>query len=59
MTGADGKRLRLQVKNSMLSFCTVAHWIDREIVEEKLFYDKMELMRQNRPDVTNIAFVMC
>jgi hypothetical protein len=26
--------------------CTVAHWKDGEIVEEKLFYDQVGLMKQ-------------
>ena len=46
MTGADGKEIAPTGKKFNVEFCTVAHWIDREIVEEKLFYDKMELMRQ-------------
>lgn len=27
-------------------FCTVAHWVNGEIVEEKLFYDLVGLLRQ-------------
>ena len=46
MTSADGKEIAPTGKKFNVEFCTVAHWIDREIVEEKLFYDKMELMRQ-------------
>jgi hypothetical protein len=29
-----------------LEFCTVAHWKDGEIVEEKLFYDLVGLLPQ-------------
>jgi hypothetical protein len=29
-----------------VAFCPVAHWKDREIVEEKLFYDLVGLMKQ-------------
>jgi hypothetical protein len=27
-------------------FCTVAHWKDGQIIEEKLFYDLVGLLRQ-------------
>ena len=46
MTGADGKIIPPTGKKFKVEFCTVAHWINGEIVAEKLFYDKMELMRQ-------------
>ena len=36
---ANGKKFRVE-------FCTVAHWKNGEIVEERLFYDKMSLMQQ-------------
>jgi hypothetical protein len=29
-----------------VEFCTVAHWKDGEIIEEKLFYDLVRLMKQ-------------
>jgi hypothetical protein len=29
-----------------VEFCTVAHWKNGEITEEKLFYDKISLMQQ-------------
>ncbi|MEM3076496.1 MAG: hypothetical protein QXW38_02635 [Candidatus Nitrosotenuis sp.] len=29
-----------------MEFCTVAHWKDGEIVEEKLFYDVVGMMKQ-------------
>ena len=33
-------------KKFEVEFCTVAHWKDGEIVEEKLFYDLVGLLRQ-------------
>jgi hypothetical protein len=32
-----------------LEFCTVARWKNGEIVEEKLFYDQVDFMRQVGP----------
>ena len=29
-----------------VEFCTVAHWKKGEIIEEKLFYDKISLTQQ-------------
>jgi predicted ester cyclase len=46
MTGADGKIIPPTGKKFKVEFCTVAHWINGEIVEEKLFYDKIEMMKQ-------------
>jgi len=31
---------------SSVEFCTVAHWKDGEIVEERLFYELVGLMKQ-------------
>ena len=33
-------------KKFEVEFCTIAHWKDGEIIEEKLFYDLVGLMRQ-------------
>ena len=33
-------------KKFELEFCTVAHWKNNEIVEEKLFYDLVGLLKQ-------------
>ena len=33
-------------KKFHVEFCTVAQWKDGEIVEEKLFYDLVGLMKQ-------------
>jgi predicted ester cyclase len=46
MKGNDGKEILPTNKKFKVEFCTVAHWKDREIVEEKLFYDLVGLMRQ-------------
>lgn len=46
MKGPDGKEIPPTNKSFEVEFCTVAHWKDGEIVEEKLFYDQVGLMRQ-------------
>lgn len=46
MKGADGKEIPPTNKKFKVEFCTVAHWKDDEIIEEKLFYDLVGLMRQ-------------
>lgn len=46
MAGSDGKMIPPTNKKFEIEFCTVARWANGEIVEEKLFYDLMELMRQ-------------
>ncbi len=46
MTGPDGKIIPPTNKKFEIEFCTVAHWVNGEIVEEKLFYDLTEMMRQ-------------
>jgi len=46
MKGADGKDIPPTNKSFEVEFCTVAHWKDGEIVEEKLFYDQVGLMKQ-------------
>lgn len=33
-------------KKFRLEFCTVAQWMNGEIVEERLFYDLVGMMRQ-------------
>jgi len=33
-------------KTFEVEFCTVAHWKDGQIIEEKLFYDLVGLLRQ-------------
>lgn len=46
MKTADGKEIPPTNKKFEVEFCTVAHWKDGEIVEEKLFYDLVSLMKQ-------------
>lgn len=46
MTGSDGKEIPPTGKKFKVEFCTVAHWKNGEIVEEKLFYDKISMMQQ-------------
>jgi ketosteroid isomerase-like protein len=46
MKGPDGKMIPATNKKFEVEFCTVAHWKDGEIVEEKLFYDLVGLLRQ-------------
>ena len=53
MTGANGKIIPPTDKKFKVEFCTVAHWINGEIVAEKIFYDKMELMMAVRLRVSS------
>jgi hypothetical protein len=47
MKGAGGKLIPPTNKSFKIEFCTVAHWSkDGEILEERLFYDLVGLMRQ-------------
>jgi hypothetical protein len=46
MKGADGKMIPPTNKSFKVEFCTVAHWKNGEIIEEKLFYDLMGLLKQ-------------
>ena len=46
MIGADGTAIPATNKKFKVEFCTVAHWVDDEIVEEKLFYDLVGVMKQ-------------
>ncbi len=46
MKGPGGKMIPPTNKKFEVEFCTVAHWKDKEIVEEKLFYDLVGLMKQ-------------
>jgi hypothetical protein len=45
MKGADGVMVQ-PGKVAKLEFCTVATWKDNEIVEERLFYDVVGMMKQ-------------
>jgi len=46
MKGPDGKLIAPTNKKFHIEFCTVAHWKNGEIVEEKLFYDLVGLLKQ-------------
>ncbi|WP_447987178.1 ester cyclase [Nitrospira sp. Nam74] len=46
MKGPDGREIPPTNKCFEVEFCTVARWKDGEIVEEKLFYDQVGLMKQ-------------
>lgn len=46
MKGADGKMIPPTNKKFHVEFCTVATWKNGEIVEERLNYDLMGLMKQ-------------
>ena len=42
----DGKVIQPTHKTARLDFCTVATWKNGEIIEEKLFYDALGMMKQ-------------
>jgi predicted ester cyclase len=44
--GPDGTVIPPTGKKFKVEYCTVAFWKDGNIIEEKLFYDKMSLMQQ-------------
>ena len=46
MVGENGKTISPTNKKFNIELCTVAHWKNGKINEEKLFYDLIELMRQ-------------
>jgi predicted ester cyclase len=46
MIDPDGKSIPATNKKFKVDFCTVAHWKEKRIVEENLFYDLVGMMRQ-------------
>ena len=46
MKMADGKVIQPTHKTAKLEFCTVATWKNKEIQEERLFYDAAGMMKQ-------------
>jgi hypothetical protein len=46
MTTPDGRVIQPTGRNFRVEFCTVAHWKNGEIIEEKLFYGKISLVQQ-------------
>ena len=46
LTGRDGKTIPPTNQSFEIEFCTVAHWKEGEIVEERLFYDLLGMLQQ-------------
>jgi predicted ester cyclase len=46
MKGLDGKMNQPTNKKFHLEFCTVAYWQDRKILEERLYYDQVGMLKQ-------------
>ena len=46
MKGLDGKIIQPTGKKFHIEFCTVAHWKNEKILEERLFYDLVGMMKQ-------------
>ena len=46
MKGLDGKTIQPTNKKFHLEFCTVAHWQNGKILEERLFYDHVGMLMQ-------------
>jgi hypothetical protein len=46
MQGPNGQVIPPTNKSFEVDFCTVAHWVNGEIVEENLFYDLVGFMKQ-------------
>ena len=46
MKGLDGKMIQPTNKKFHLEFCTVAHWQNGKILEERLFYDQVGMLKQ-------------
>ena len=51
--GADGKVIAPTKKKCHIEFCTVAHWRNGELIEEKLLYDLVGLLKQSGSDVVD------
>jgi predicted ester cyclase len=46
MKGLDGEMIQPTNKKFHIEFCTVAHWKNRKILEERLFYDQAGMLKQ-------------
>jgi predicted ester cyclase len=46
MKGLDAKMIQPTNKKFHLEFCTVAHWKNGKILEERLFYDQVGMLKQ-------------
>jgi predicted ester cyclase len=53
MKGLDGKMIQPTNKKFHLEFCTVAYWQDRKILEERLYYDQVGMLKQISVNSTN------
>lgn len=53
MKDLDGKMIQPTNKKFHLEFCTVAYWQDRKILEERLYYDQVEMLKQIGVNSTN------
>jgi predicted ester cyclase len=53
MKGLDGKMIQPTSKKFHLEFCTVAYWQDRKILEERLYYDQVGMLKQIGVNSTN------
>lgn len=46
MKGLDGKMIQPTNKKFHLELCTVAHWQNGKILQERLFYDQVGMLKQ-------------
>jgi SnoaL-like polyketide cyclase len=46
MKGLDKKMIQPTNNKFHLEFCTVAHWQNGKILEERLFYDQLGMLKQ-------------
>jgi SnoaL-like polyketide cyclase len=46
MKGLDGKIIQPTNEKFHIEFCTIAHWKDEKILEERLFYDLVGMLAQ-------------
>lgn len=53
MKDLDGKMIQPTNKKFHLEFCTVAYWQDRKILEERLYYDQVGMLKQIGVNSTN------
>jgi predicted ester cyclase len=53
MKGLDGKMIQPTNKKFHLEFCTVDYWQNRKILEERLYYDQVGMLKQIGVNSTN------
>jgi len=53
MKGLDGKIIQPTNKKFHLEFCTIAYWQDRKILEERLYYDQVGMLKKIGVNSTN------